>query len=85
MTKDYNLARNIFHEIWSEKIKLNWSGNTSMINSSSMFRELFYPAMEKYFKSKTCETCKHLNNENNYCPIIDQFNEVEFGCINHCL
>ena len=31
-----------------------------------------------------CETCKYLNTDNNYCPIIEQFNEVEFGCINHC-
>jgi len=32
-----------------------------------------------------CETCKYLNKDNNYCPIIEQFNEVEFGCINHCV
>jgi len=85
MTKDFRNAKDIFHKIWKEKIQLNWSVDTAMINSSSMFSEVFYPAMDNYFKSKTCETCKHLNKENNYCPIIDQFNEVEFGCINHCL
>lgn len=30
-----------------------------------------------------CQSCKHLNKENNYCSIIDQFNEVEFGCVNY--
>jgi len=55
-------------------------------NTPESFWKRFYASdmMEAYFKSKTCETCKYLNNENNYCPIIEQFNDVEFGCINHC-
>ena len=36
-------------------------------------------------KDYSCQNCKFLNKENNYCKIIEQFNEVEFCCINHCL
>jgi len=35
-------------------------------------------------KYPTCITCEYLNKENNYCNAIDQFNEIEFGCLNHC-
>ena len=35
--------------------------------------------------NSACETCKYLNEENNFCPIIDTFVDVYFGCINHFL
>lgn len=40
--------------------------------------------IDKLYDSKRCETCFYLQT-NNYCPIIDKFNDVEFGCINHLI
>lgn len=40
--------------------------------------------IDKLYDSKRCETCFYLE-ANNYCPIIDKFNDVEFGCINHLI
>lgn len=70
MTKDYNLARKIFSKIWNED-KNNWSGDTAMINSSSLFREVFYPILQKYLQSKKCNNCKFFNIKSDEYGICD--------------
>ena len=84
MTKDFFNAKIIYRNIRNIIVD-NFTSPTEILYSSGFFEKVIYNSQVAYFKSKTCKTCKHFKNSNNYCNIIDRFNNVEFGCINHCL
>jgi hypothetical protein len=41
--------------------------------------------LKKDLELKKCQTCKNLNQENNYCKNLERFVNVEFCCIEYCL
>ena len=83
MTKDYYIAKKIFYNVWKEKSRLNWSGDTSMINSSSLFRELFFPSMDEYFNEKSCKKCKYYIKQREFCSVHLKYLGDDFSCNKH--